>query len=166
MSSPRKFYLLLFLGSSSLLGFGYYLQFYKGIEPCPLCMFQRFAYMTVILISLIGLIHGPSNLGLRIYSGLIFIAALIGGGIAAYQVRLIYLPPDKIPDCGPGWDYMVDVFSWSEVVKMAFTASGECADVTWTFLGLSIPEWSLFWFTCIAVVSLVHMVRKRLFAFI
>lgn len=166
MKSSRRFYLLLFLGSCCLLGFGYYLQFYKGVEPCPLCMFQRFAYMAVILFSLIGLIHGPKNFGMRIYSGLILIAALTGGGIAAYQVRLIHLPPDQVPDCGPGWDYLVHVFSWSQVIKMAFTASGDCAKVTWTFLTLSIPAWSLICFSCIAVVSAVHLVRKRLFAFI
>ena len=166
MRPPRVFYLLLFLGSSSLLGFGYYLQFYKGIEPCPLCMFQRFAYMAIILFSLVALIHGPKNLWLRIYSSLILIASLIGGGIAAYQVRLIYLPPDQIPECGPGWNYMVDVFPLADVIKMAFTASGECAEVTWTFLSLSIPEWSLICFSCITVLSVIHLVRRRLFAFI
>jgi len=166
MRPPRVFYLLLFLGSSALLGFGYYLQFYKGIEPCPLCMFQRFAYMGVILISLVATLHGPRAWGLRVYSSLTLAAALIGGGIAAYQVRLIYLPPDQVPECGPGWNYMVDVFPVADVIKMAFTASGECAKVTWTFLGLSIPEWSLFCFTSIAMLSVVHLVRKKIFAFI
>ena len=166
MKPPRIFYLLLFLGSSSLLSFGYYLQFYKGIEPCPLCMFQRFAYLAVILFSLAGLIHGPKTVGMRIYSSLILIAALIGGSIAAYQVRLIYMPPDQVPDCGPGWNYMVEVFPLADIIKMAFTASGECAEVTWTFLGLSIPEWSLICFSGITVVSVIHLVRKKLFAFI
>lgn len=166
MRPPRIFYLLLFLGSSALLGFGYYLQFYKGIEPCPLCMFQRFAYMAIILFSLVATLHGPKAWGLRVYSGLILTAALIGGGIAAYQVRLIYLPPDQVPECGPGWNYMVDVFPVADVIKMAFTASGECAKVTWTFLGLSIPEWSLFCFTTITMLSVIHLVRKKIYAFI
>jgi disulfide bond formation protein DsbB len=92
--------------------------------------------------------------------------ALIGGGIAAWQVRMIYLPQDQIPDCGPGLDYMLEIFPLTDVIKKAFTASGECAEVNWTFLGLSIPEWSLICFSCIAVVSIVHLARKRLFAFI
>ena len=166
MHSSRFFYLLLFLGTTSILGFGYYLQFYQGIEPCPLCIFQRIAYIGVILFSLVGLIHGPKNIFLRIYSGLVLVAALVGGGIAAYQVRLIYMPPEQVPDCGPGLDYMLDVFPLMDVIKMAFTASGECAEVTWTMLGLSIPEWSLICFSCIAVTSIVHIKRKRLFAFI
>ena len=162
MRPPRIFYLLILLSSGSLLGFGYFLQFYRGIEPCPLCIFQRVAYMAVMLFSLTGLLHGPQAFGLRIYSGLITIAALIGGGIAAWQVRMIYLPPDKLPECGPGLDYMLEVFPLTETIKKAFTGSGECAEVTWTFLSLSIPEWSLICFTSIAVVSAVHMVRKKL----
>ena len=166
MKSPRLFYLLLFLASSSLLGFGYYLQFYKGIEPCPLCIFQRLAYIGVILFSFMGLLHGPRSAWMRVYSGLVLVTALTGGGIAAWHVHITHLPPDEIPDCGPGLDYMLDVFPLSDVIRMAFTASGECAKVTWTFLSLSIPEWSLINFTCIAIVSAVHLVRKRLFAFI
>lgn len=166
MNSPRRFYLLLFLGSCGLLSFGYFLQFYRGVEPCPLCIFQRLAYIGVILFSLIGLIHGPRSAWLRVYSGLILLTALIGGGIAAWQVRLIHLPPDQVPDCGPGLNYMLDVFPLSDVIRMAFTGSGECAKVTWTFLTISIPGWSLFCFSCIAVASAVHLVRKRLFAFI
>lgn len=166
MKPPRIFYLLLFLGSSTLLSFGYYLQFFQDIEPCPLCIFQRVTFIAVILFSLSGLIHGPQSFWLRIYSGLILIASLIGGGIAAWQVRLQHLPPDKIPDCGPGLDYMLDVFPLFDVIKMAFTGSGECAEVVWTFLTLSIPEWSLICFFCIAVLSSIHLVRKRLFAMI
>ncbi|MBF8269041.1 MAG: disulfide bond formation protein DsbB [Gammaproteobacteria bacterium] len=112
---------MLFLGAGSLLSFGYYLQFYKGIEPCPLCMFQRFAYMAVILFSLVALIHGPKNWWLRVYSSLILSAALVGGAIAAYQVRLIYLPPDQVPECGPGWNYMVDVFPLADVSQTQYS---------------------------------------------
>jgi disulfide bond formation protein DsbB len=159
---PRTFYLLIILGTGIVLGFGYYLQFVKGIEPCPLCIFQRLAYIGVIAVSLPGLIHGPQGIGLRIYSGLIALVALTGGGIAAWQVRMIHLPPDQIPECGPGLDYMLEVFPLADVIKKAFTASGECAEVTWTFLGLSIPEWSLICFSFIAVASTVHMLRKKL----
>ena len=166
MKSPRLFYLILFLVSSSLLGFGYYLQFYRNIDPCPLCIFQRLAYIGVILFSFLGLLHAPRSAWMRVYSGLMLVTALIGGGIAAWHVHITHLPPDKIPDCGPGLDYMLDVFPLTDVIRMAFTASGECAEITWTFLGLSIPEWSLINFTCIAIVSAVHLVRKRLFAFI
>jgi len=163
MKPPRLFYLLLTLLCGGLLGFGYFLQFFRGIEPCPLCIFQRVAYIFVILIGIIGFIHGPRNIMLRIYSGLILLTALIGGSIAAWQVRLQHLPPDKLPECGPGLDYMLDVFPLTETIKLAFTGSGECAEVAWTFLTVSIPEWSLMFFTGIAIVAAIHLVKKNLF---
>lgn len=163
MRPPRLFYLILFLYTGSLLGYGYYTQFYQGLEPCPLCIFQRVAYIGVMIFSLVGLVHGPTGIGMRIYSGLILTSAVTGGGIAAWQVRMQRLPPDELPACGPGLDYMLDVFPLTDAIRMAFTGSGECAEVVWTFMGLSMPEWSLICFTCIAAVSAVHMVRKKIY---
>ena len=161
MKQPRPFYFLLFLGCSALLGYGYYLQFVVGLEPCPLCIMQRLAYIIVIAVSLIGLIHAPKNILLRIYSSLIMFASLSGAGIAAWQVRLQHLPPEQVPECGPGLEYMLDVFPLMDVLKMAFTGSGECAEVDWTFLSLSIAEWSLFCFLSITLVSAIHLLKKR-----
>ncbi|HLB30241.1 MAG TPA: disulfide bond formation protein B [Gammaproteobacteria bacterium] len=163
MKPPRNFYLAVALLCGGLLSFGYYLQFHKGIEPCPLCIFQRIAFISIIIIALAGLLHGPVNFMLRVYSGLIGVAALIGGGIAAWQVRLIHLPPDEIPACSPGLDYMLEVFPLTETIRMAFTGSGECAEVTWTFLSFSIPEWSLLWFTLLTIAALTHGMHKRLY---
>jgi disulfide bond formation protein DsbB len=163
MKPPRLFYLTLVLLCSSLLGFGYYLQFFQGIEPCPLCIFQRIAYISIIIIAGTGLIHGPGDFMLRIYSGLVGLAALTGTGIAGWHVRLQHLPADQIPECGPGLDYMLDVFPLTETIRMAFSGSGECAEVAWTFLGFSIPEWSLLFFTLITIFSVMHMIKKRLF---
>ena len=163
MNQPRPLYLLLTLGCASLLGYGYYSQFVDGLEPCPLCIFQRVAYIAVIIFAFIGFVHGPKNIGLRIYSGLITISALAGAGIAGYQVWIQHLPPDQVPSCGPGLEYMLEAFPLAEVIKMAFTAAGECAEVQWVFLGLSMPEWSLICFLLIAGVSIVHAIRKRLF---
>ena len=163
MKPPRSFYLAVAFLCSGLLSFGYYLQFFQEIEPCPLCIFQRLAYITVIAIALVGLLHGPVNFMLRIYSGLIGIAALIGGSIAGWHVRLQHLPPDEVPECGPGLDYMLDVFPLTDTIRMAFTGSGECAEVSWTFLGFSIPEWSLLWFSLLTVAAAWHGFRKKLY---
>ena len=162
MKAPRSFYLLLALGCASLLGYGYYLQFVDGIEPCPLCILQRLAYFAVIIIALAGLVHAPEKIGRRVYSGLIAVASLIGAGIAARQVWLQHLPADKLPECGPGLDYLLQVFSFAETLQQVFTGSGECAEVQWTFLGFSIAEWSLLCFTCLAILSVLHAVRGRI----
>ena len=162
MKKPRLFYLLLFLSCSSLLAYGYYLQFVDGLEPCPLCIFQRVAYMATGLIAFIGLLHGPSLLGIRIYGVLLSVASLVGAMIAGRQVWLQHLPSDQVPECGPGLEYMMQVFSFTETLQKVFTGSGECAEVVWTFLGLSIAEWSLAWFLTIATLCIVHTVRGQL----
>lgn len=159
MQSPRLFYLGLVLFCSALLGFGFYLQFSRGLEPCPLCIFQRLAFMGVILFAAIGLVHGPRRPWLALYSSLITLSAVAGMGIAGRQVWLQHLPADQVPECGPGLDYMLQVFPLSQTLKMVFTGSGECAEVHWRFLGLSIPEWSLLCFTLIAAVALVHALK-------
>jgi protein dithiol:quinone oxidoreductase len=162
MKAPRPFYLLLALGCASLLGYGYYLQFVDGIEPCPLCILQRIAYIAVVIIALIGLVHAPEKIGIRVYSGLIAVASLIGAGIAARQVWLQHLPADKLPECGPGLDYLLQVFSFAETLQKVFTGSGECAEVNWTFLGFSIAEWSLLCFICLTCLSVLHALRGRI----
>lgn len=159
LRSPRYFYLAVVLVCAALLGYGYYLQFNRGLEPCPLCVFQRVAYLAILGIAATGLIHGPGRPWLRIYSGLLTLAAVAGILIAGRQVWLQHLPADQVPSCGPGLNYMLEVFSLPETLKMVFTGSGECAEVHWTFLSLSIAEWSLIWFSLIAVAGLIHFLR-------
>jgi disulfide bond formation protein DsbB len=163
MISSRPYYLLLTVGCIGLLGYGYYLQFYQDLEPCPLCIFQRIAYIAVIIFATIGLIHGPKGIGLRIYSSLVALSALIGAGIAGRQVWLQHLPADQVPACGPDLGFMLDAFPLTETIQMVFTGSGECAEVDWTFLTLSIAEWSLICFSLIVITSIVHAIRKKIF---
>ncbi len=160
----RPFFLVIVLVCAGLLGYGYYLQFVEGLDPCPLCVFQRIAYMAVLIVALIGLLHGPGRNGSMIYSGLVSLFALMGAGIAGRQVWLQHLPPDQVPECGPGLDFMLEVFPLTEAVSMVFRGSGECAEVDWTFLYLSIAEWSLIWFIALAlagIIVIVQLYRRR-----
>jgi len=162
MKSTRLFYLFFVVLPAVMLAYAYYLQFVDGLTPCPLCIFQRLAYLAIIVVALFGVIHAPVNYFLRIYSGLIALSAMVGAVIAGRQVWLQHLPADKVPECGPGLDYMLDVFPLSDTLKMVFIGSGECAEVDWTFLSLSVAEWSLLCFLLFAIVALVHLVRARL----
>ena len=147
--TQRRFFLLIALACMLLLGFGYYLQFVQGLDPCPLCILQRVAYMGVGVVCLAGFIHGSAS---RIYSALALLSALAGAAIAARQVWLQHLPPDLVPECGPGLDFIMQAFPLLDALKLIFTGSGECAETLWTFLSLSIAEWSLFWFAAFSVV--------------
>ena len=161
MNSSRIFFSIIFVICASLLGFGLYLEHVVGLEPCPLCVFQRIAYIVVALVALIAAIHNPQKLFEKIYTGLMLIASLCGAGIAGRQVWLQHLPEDKIPECGPGLEYMLDVFPLADALKMILSGSGECAEVQWTFLSFSIAEWSILCFVGLTVVSLIMFFRQE-----
>lgn len=158
MITPRKIFLLIFVFCTGLLAYGLYLQHIEGLEPCPLCVFQRVAYIAIAVISLIAAMHGPQRTFAIIYFSLIDLSALIGAGIAGRQVWLQHLPADKVPECGPGLDYMLDVFPLTETLSIVFSGSGECAEVNWTFLSFSIAEWSLLMFIVIMAVCMLGIV--------
>ena len=161
MNSSQIFFSIIFVICASLLGFGLYLEHVVGLEPCPLCVFQRIAYIVVALFALIAAIHNPQKLFAKIYTGLMFVASLCGAGIAGRQVWLQHLPEDKIPECGPGLEYMLDVFPLADALKMVLSGSGECAEVQWTFLSFSIAEWSILCFVGLTVVSLIMFFRQE-----
>ena len=157
--SPRLLFAATALACAGLLAYGYYLQYHDGLEPCPMCIFQRLCFMGVLVVCAIGAIHGPRGVGRLVYGGLTMLAALVGGGIAARQVWLQHLPEDRVPACGPGLEYMLEMYPLADVIRKALRGSGDCALVDWTFLGLSIAEWSLACFTLIVIVHLHQLVR-------
>ena len=161
MNSSRIFFSIIFVICTSLLGFGLYLEHVVGVEPCPLCVFQRVSYIVIALFALIAAIHNPQKLFERIYTGLILITSLCGAGIAGRQVWLQHLPEDKIPECGPGLEYMLDAFPFTDALRMILSGSGECAEVQWTFLSFSIAEWSILCFLGLTVTSLIMLFRQE-----
>lgn len=152
-----------FLVIASIVGmaFALYLEHVQGLSPCPLCVFQRVGLMGLGFISLIALIHNPkSTVGKRIYALLGSLSILWSAGVAARHVWLQNLPPDQVPSCGPGLNYLIDALPLKNVLAQVLTGSGECAAIDWTFLGQSLPVWSLLFFVVLAVVSLWQLVRR------
>ncbi|MFB3100110.1 MAG: disulfide bond formation protein B, partial [Gammaproteobacteria bacterium] len=96
-----------------------------------------------------------------IYTSLILIASLCGAGIAGRQIWLQHLPEDKIPECGPGLEYMLDTFPFTDALRMILSGSGECAEVQWTFLSFSIAEWSIVCFTGLTIACLISLIRRK-----
>ena len=148
--------LLGFIACLLLLSYGYYLQFYEQLEPCPLCIFQRLGLAALGLIFAIAAVHDPRGWGAKVYGGLIALAAILGGSVSVRHVYLQNLPPDQVPACGPGLDYMLDTFTISETIAKVLRGSGDCAEVSWTFLGLSIPAWTLIAFIILGVAGAVR----------
>lgn len=149
----RQLFALGALACAALLGFGYYLQYVKGLEPCPLCLVQRGFFYGVLVFLAAGALHGPRGVGKRIYAGLAFLFAAGGAAAASRQVWLQHLPADKVPQCGPDLQFMLQNFPLSQTLQKLVSGTGECAVVDWTFLGLSIAEWSLAWFVALAAYA-------------
>ena len=156
----RWLFFVIFLACAGLMGYGLYLQHVRNLEPCPLCILQRYAFVAVGLIALVATVHGPGRIGRSVYGLLIALTAGAGAGVAARQTWLQHNPPIVL-DCGPDLAYMLDAFPLSQVLPKIFRGEGDCAKVTWTFLGLSIAEWALIWFVLLVLAGLYLLFARR-----
>ena len=141
--TSRQGNLLGFAACAGLLAYAYYAQMVLHLEPCPLCIFQRVGVFALGVIFLIAAAHDPVGWGRRVYAVLLGAAALTVIGVAVRHLYIQSLPEGSIPACGASLDFMLKVFSLSEVLVKVLTGSGECAKVTWSFLGLAMPAWVL-----------------------
>lgn len=137
------------------MAYALYTQHVVGLEACPLCIFQRVALMALGAVLLVAGLHNPAGRSARAYGIVGALVAAIGGGISIRHVYLQNLPPDQVPVCGPGLEYMLDAFPLLETLRIVLIGSGECADVNWSFLGLSMPAWVLIWFVLLGSLALV-----------
>ncbi len=144
-----------------LLGFGLYVQYALGEEPCPLCIFQRVAYMGLAILFAAAALHGPGRPGAALYGVLQVLTAGTGAAIAARHVWIQSLPPDRIPECGPGLAYMVERLPFVQMLEKVLRGSGECANAAWSFLGLSMAGWSLAWFAAFGIFAAALAVLAR-----
>ncbi len=157
----RRIYLLGFLACAGLIAFALYLQHQLGEDPCALCIFQRVAVVALGIIFLIAGLHNPGARGNLAYASLALVATLAGGGIAARHVWLQHLPKDQVPECGPGLSYLMETQPWLRVFQNVLQGSGECAEVGWTFLRLSIPEWTMICFVLFAIMVIFQFRNRR-----
>jgi len=161
-SNFRLRFLLGFVACAALIGFALYSQNAWGLNPCPLCIFQRIAFGVLGIVFLLGGLFAPRGItGRRAWGVLALIPALAGVGIAGRHVYLTHLPPDQVPSCGPPLDFMMEASPLADVVKQVLTGSGECAKVDWTFLGLSMPAWALLWFVLLTLWIGLAAFRRR-----
>jgi disulfide bond formation protein DsbB len=143
IASPRIGNAAGFAVCAALTGYALYAQHVLALEPCPLCIFQRVAVIAMGAVFAVAALHGPGQVGRRAYAALIGLAGLAGAGVAGRHVWLQALPPEKVPACGPGLDYILEAFPLRDALQMVLSGSGECANVDWSLLGLSMPAWVL-----------------------
>lgn len=138
----RFLFLFLFLASALLLGYAVILQTTQHLLPCPLCVAQRMAYWLVGLTALVALVHHPASPVRRWYAGLIAVFSLAGAAVALHHVWVIRHPTDAGCGISPEEKFL-NALPFAHWWPAMFEANGDCAKVTWRFLSLSMPEWSL-----------------------
>lgn len=154
---PRRIFALIALGCAALLAFGLYLQHGVGLEPCPMCIVQRYA---LVLIALVAALAGATaKKGLHI-GGAVLLVVLAGFGafVAARQSWLQWYPPEVV-SCGRDFYGMIETFPLQRAIPMIFKGSGDCSAVDWTFLGGSIANWSFLCFVAIGLLALLLLAR-------
>lgn len=136
-----------------------WLQGYRGLEPCPLCVLDRVAFAVAAAIFLLAALHGPGVPGRRLYALAALVPLSFGVAVAGRHVWLQHLPEDQVPACGPSFEYMIEAFPLGQALDMILRGSGSCATIQWRFLGLSIPEWTLGLFVALALLGLWLLLR-------
>ena len=150
ITAPRRLLAAICLISMGLLAFGLYLQHVVGLQPCPMCIVQRYALL------LVGLCAGLAALSRARWA---WIAGSLAGGVfaglgaftAARQSWLQWHPPE-VASCGRDIYGMIEAFPLQRAIPMIFRGSGDCSAVDWTFLGGTIANWSFLWFVAFGVV--------------
>lgn len=159
--TTRTANLLGFVTCGALLGFAYYAQFVMRLEPCPLCIFQRVGVFAVGISFLLAALLDPKGWPRRILAALIGVAALATAGIAVRHLYIQSLPPGTVAACGASLDFMLKVFSLSDVLVKVLSGSGECSKVDWRLLGLAMPAWVLIAAVGLGSFGIWNNLRRR-----
>ena len=158
LDHPRRVLALVCAACVAMLAFGLYLQHVVGLEPCPMCIVQRYALVLVAIVA--GITAFATRKSLRVTgSGLMAVLSGLGAFVAARQSFLQWYPPE-IASCGRDLYGMIETFPLKRAIPMIFKGSGDCTKIDWTFLGLSIANWSFVCFVAIAVLAIALLVRR------
>jgi disulfide bond formation protein DsbB len=146
---------IVILGLSGALLFGaLVMEHLFAMAPCPLCLMQRLWFLAAGLFAVIGLLHDPRW---GIYPLLTLISSLAGAGFAIRQLYLQSLPAGQAPACGAPVDYLISQSRFGELLSAMTSGTGDCATVTWQFLGISLPGWALLGFAALALLAVLQL---------
>jgi disulfide bond formation protein DsbB len=157
LNNPRRVWLGIALLCLGMLSFGMYLQHVVGLEPCPMCIVQRYAMVLMGLVALLGAFVS-SRIPTLMVGGTLVLLAEGGAYVAARQSWLQWNPPEAV-SCGRDFYGMIETFPLKQAIPMIFKGSGDCSKVDWTFLGGSIANWSFVVFLVMGTVALVTTLR-------
>ncbi len=151
--TSRIVFAFIFVSCAAVLALALYLQEQEGLDPCPMCILQRYAFILTGIVALAAAIHGPKGLPLKVYGALVAIFSIAGAGVAIRHSWLQHFPP-KLETCGADLDFLMGNFPLSQALPKIFAGTGSCSVVDWTLLGLSLPEWAFVWYLAFATLAI------------
>ena len=157
-AAPRRVLAAVALVCVAMLAFGLYLQHVVGLEPCPMCIVQRYALVLVALVA--GVTAALRTRMAHMVGGLLMaVVSGFGAFVAGRQSWLQWYPPE-IASCGRDFYGMIETFPLKRAIPMIFRGSGDCTKIDWTFLGASIANWSFVWFVIFLVIGVLVFLRQ------
>ena len=164
MLSFRNINSLIAVACAGLIGTAYYMEYVLFLDPCPLCMVQRILVLLVGVLCFIAFIHNPKHRGQIRYAAGVLVVSILGAAAAGRHVWLQNLPSERIPECFPGIEFILANHPIMESLRIIFGGTGECAEIMWTLLGISIPGWTLIAFVafCGTAIFLMQKARKAI----
>jgi disulfide bond formation protein DsbB len=160
LASPTRVAILLGFVCTGLVGASFFVQHVLGIEPCPLCIIQRFTYLGLIPVFFAAAMTRPHG---RAQRALLWTAAILtvaGLGVAGYQTYLQLNPAQLVARCSASLSYMLDNMAVTEVLARLLHATGDCSDTSFKVLGLTLAQASVLMFLSITL-SLVMLLRRQ-----
>lgn len=163
--SFRTAFLLGFVICVALLGYALYAEQQLHLSPCNLCILQRVAFLWMALWFLVGGLHAPRGGGRWVYIVLVLIGVAFGVAMAVRQLWLQSLPADQVPACGAGFNILLaqleaKAIPFKQFMTVMLRGDGNCALVTWRFLGLTMAGWTLIWYVVLGVWALLPRPRR------
>jgi disulfide bond formation protein DsbB len=145
-----------------MFGYALYAEKVLHYTPCPLCMFQRVCIVALGIVFLVAALHRARRVGSVIYAVLIFLAAGATAWVAGRHVWIQHQPPGTVPACGAPLDALLQMFPIFDVIRRVMTGGGECGNIDWTFLGLSMPDWVLIMAVTLGLAGIINnLVNSR-----
>lgn len=157
----RSLLLLLWVGCSVLIAIALYMQYQMELIPCALCMTQRVFIIAIGVLALIAWLHKPSDRGIRTYAIIGIVLALIGGAFSSRHIWLQSLPESLAPACGPSLSYLLETVPFMDAISVLLKGDGDCAKTVWSFLGLTIPAWTLVAFIGLFMTNLRLLLKPN-----
>lgn len=165
LAFKRSPWLILMLSAFILEVTALIFQYKMDLAPCIMCIYQRTAVLGIFIAGLIGLTN-PKNTFVRISAYIIWSISAIWGYFLAVEHIDMQTNTDPFAftcDIVPNFPSFIPLHEW---IPSFFAAPGDCGEISWQFLDLSMPVWmqiifGIYSLTLITIIS-TNLFKKRI----